>query len=266
MSSGGRKTGDGKSSGGYGPLARVYDRLNRDVDYKSWADFIEACFSRFAQKKPEIVLDLGCGTGRMTFELATRGYDMIGVDRSAEMLSAAVSMREKPDNPLFLMQDMREFELYGSVGAVVSCLDSVNYLTGDEDLSRCLFNVANYLDPGGIFIFDVNTPYKFEHIYADNAYILEDEGDDENTGIFCAWQNFYDKKSRLCDFYLTIFEEKPDVGYNRSDEQQTERCYTLPELQAAANAAGLEFCGVWGDFGFGEPKKNCERWYIVVRK
>ncbi len=265
MRSGG-VTGGGKRSGSYGPLARVYDRLNRDIDYKSWADFIEACFSRFARQKPEIVLDLGCGTGRMTFELAARGYDMIGVDQSAEMLSAAVGLREKPDNPLFLMQDMREFELYGSVGAVVSCLDSVNYLTGDEDLSRCLFNVSNYLDPGGIFIFDVNTPYKFENIYADKAYILEDEGGDESPEIFCAWQNYFDPKNRLCDFYLTIFEEKQNGSYSRSDEQQTERCYTLKELRAAVSAAGLEFCGVWGDYNFGEPAADCERWYIAVRK
>ena len=120
----------------YGPLARVYDRLNSDINYAAWADFIESCFARFAGQKPEIVLDLCCGTGKMTFELAARGYDMIGVDNSADMLCEAVKRRVSAENPLFIMQDMRDFELYGSVGAVISCLDSIYYLVDDGDLER----------------------------------------------------------------------------------------------------------------------------------
>jgi SAM-dependent methyltransferase len=181
------------------------------------------------------------------------------------MLTVAAGRREQPDNPLFVMQDMRDFELYGSVGAVVSCLDSINYLTDSEDLGRCFSNVANYLDPGGIFVFDVNTPYKFENVFGNNAYILEDEGNADIGGVYCGWQNYYDKESRLCDFYLTIFEENKDGRYTRSDEQQTERCYTLEELRGALEAAGLEYCGVWGDFNFGAPACDCERWYIAAR-
>ena len=152
---------------GYSAIARVYDRLNKDIDYKKWADFFEECFSRFLCQKPEIILDLACGTGRMTRELASRGYDMIGVDGSADMLGEAYA--SGGEGILYLMQDMRDLELYGTVGATVCCLDSLNYLLKDEDLLKTFSLVHNYSDPDGLFIFDMNTPYKFENIYSDNS-------------------------------------------------------------------------------------------------
>ena len=249
-------------NGAYRSLARVYDRLNREVDYNRWADFYEACFDRFLPSRPEILLDLACGTGLLTEIMSGRGYDMIGVDGSDEMLSEAVSRRSSPSNPLYLLQDMREFELYGSVGGVICSLDGINYLTAEGDLERCFACVSNYLDDGGIFIFDVNTPYKFENIFGNNAYILEDE----DGGVFCGWQNFYDPNTRLCDFCLTVFERKKDGSYQRSDEEQQERCYTLDELRAALGTSGLEFLGVWGDCDFGKPASDCERWFIAARR
>ena len=123
------------SGNGYGALAWVYDRLNADVDYVAWANFVEKCFSRYSEKKPELILDLACGTGRMTTELARRGYDMIGIDGSSEMLSEAYVASEGL-GILYLCQDMRTFELYGTVGAVTCCLDSINYLlSGQHQLS-----------------------------------------------------------------------------------------------------------------------------------
>ena len=248
------------SSGSYGPLARVYDKLNAEVDYASWADFVEKCFEKFCTNRPELVLDLACGTGRMTYEMLSRGYDMIGVDGSAEMLTEALSRREDPSNPLFLMQDMREFELYGTVGAALCCLDSLNYLTEDGDLQKTFANVCNYLDYGGLFLFDVNTPYKFEKIFGDNAYVLEDEG------VYCGWQNAYDPETRFCNFYLTMFEEAEDGSYDRTDEDQTERCYSLEEIKSALDTAGLEFVDVWSDFNFTAPDDTTERWYIAARR
>lgn len=247
-------------SAAYGPLARVYDRLNREVDYPRFADFYEACFERFLTVRPGILLDLACGTGRLTNLLAGRGYDMIGVDASDAMLSEASSGRVSASNPLYLLQDMRDFELYGSVGGVLCSLDGVNYLTGDGDIERCFDCVRGYLDPGGIFVFDVNTPYKFENIFDRNSYILED------GGVYCGWQNFYDRATRLCDFYLTIFEQTGKGGYRRSDERQRERCYSLGELRGALEGAGLEYLGVWGDLEFGEARNDCERWFIAARR
>ena len=254
----------------YGAIARVYDRLNAEIDYAAWADFVEACFSRYLEKKPELLLDLACGTGSMTLELQRRGYDMIGVDGSPDMLSVAYERAAERDceGALFLLQDMRTFELYGTVGAVTCCLDSINYLLCEKDVERTFSCVHNYLDPDGLFLFDVNSPYKFEHVYGDNAYILEDELIDEEGGVqavFCGWQNHYDAQTGLCTFDLSLFEEREDGGYDRSDEEQTERCYKRGQLEDLLTKTGFEVLGCFGGWDFSEPQENCERYYFVAR-
>lgn len=258
------------ASDAYGAIARVYDRLNAEIDYAAWADFVEACFSRYLDKKPELLLDLACGTGSMTLELQRRGYDMIGVDGSPDMLSVAYERAAERDceGALFLLQDMRTFELYGTVGAVTCCLDSINYLLCEKDVERTFSCVHNYLDPDGLFLFDVNSPYKFEHVYGDNAYILEDELIDEEGGVqavFCGWQNHYDAQTGLCTFDLSLFEEREDGGYDRSDEEQTERCYKREQLEDLLTKTGFEVLGCFGGRDFSEPQENCERYYFVAR-
>lgn len=252
-------------SEGYSSIARVYDNLNKEIDYSKWADFIEKCFKKYLKKRPALVLDLACGTGSMTYELAQRGYDMIGIDGSAEMLSEAYSRGTSVgnNNILYLHQDMRSFELYGSVDAVTCCLDSLNYLTGDGDLKKCFLTVHNYLEPDGLFLFDMNTPYKFENIYGDNAYILEDNENGKNT--FCGWQNYYDKQSKICNFYLSLFEEN-GIGYIRYDEEQQERCYTLEYVKAALLECGFELLCVSSDYEFNKIDETTERWYFVVKR
>lgn len=247
---------------GYDAIAGVYDQLNRELDYEAWADFFEQCFAQFLPTPPELVLDLACGTGRMTRVLAKRGYDMIGVDGSTSMLSEAYEQSEE-ESILYLCQDMREFELYGTVGAVVCCLDSINYLLKDEDVRRVFALVHNYLDPDGLFLFDVNTPYKFENVYGNNAYILEDEI--HQRAVFCGWQNDYRKENGICDFYLTLFEEDEDGTYIRSEEHQQERCYTKQQLTDWLSECGFELLGIYGDFNASAPKEDCERWYIAAR-
>lgn len=247
---------------GYFAVAGVYDRLNRSIDYGAWAGFFEKCFEKFLPQRPEIILDLACGTGRMTRALSERGYDMIGVDGSSQMLSEAYM--QSTERILYLMQDMRELELYGTVGATVCCLDSINYLTEEGDVEKVFSLVHNYSDPDALFIFDVNTPYKFENIYSDNAYILEDE-DDGGEQIYCGWQNFYDRETGICDFYLSVFREDGDGSYIREDENQRERCYTREELVGALERSGFELIGVYSDYGFGEADDSCERWYFVAR-
>ena len=244
----------------YEALARAYDTLNGDVDYAAFADFYEAVFRRRGIA-PELVLDLGCGTGTLALELAKRGYDMIGVDGSAEMLSRAYERKYESGeaNVLFLQQDMREFELYGTVGATVSCLDCMNYLVGEGDLARTFSLVHNYLDPDGIFVFDVNSPYKFKHVFGDNAYILEDED------CYCGWQNEYDEKTGVCRFYLSVFYEDGDGTYLRADEEHAERCYTEEELKAALTKAGFADIEVFGGLDFSAPTESTERLFFVAR-
>ena len=251
----------------YDLLSRVYDSVNSDIDYAAWADFIEKIVKANCKERPELALDLGCGTGKMTLELASRGYDMTGIDYSTDMLDVARERAEQAglsDRILLLCQDMREFELYGTVGATVCCLDSLNYLLENKDLDKTFSLVHNYSDPDALFIFDMNTPYKFENIYSDNAYVLEDE-DNEGRAIYCGWQNFYDKETRVCDFYLSVFSEDEDGSYFRADEQQKERCYTEIEIRASLERAGFELIGIYGDYKFSAPTDTSERWYFVAR-
>ena len=252
---------------GYSALAGVYDLFNADLNDVAWANYIEAAFDRFLQRRPQILLDLACGTGRLTKLLCARGYDMIGVDGSAEMLAKAAENAGYDPRILYLLQDMRSFELYGTVGAVVSCLDSVNYLTKKEDLLACFNRVHNYLDPDGLFLFDVNTPYKFENVYGDESYLFEGERSDgkKTLPVFCAWQNHYVKKSRICTFDLSFFYGEEDGRYRREDETQKERCYTEKELLEALEATGFELLGCFGGFDFSAPAPDAERWFFAAR-
>ena len=248
---------------GYAALAPVYDRLNRDVDYAAWAAFVTENFRRFSALpgEPSLLLDLGCGTGSMTLALAEEGYDMTGLDLSVEMLSEADSRaREAGKNILFLQGDMTDFELYGTVDGIVCCLDGINHLTDRESLRACFFMVSRYLNPGGLFLFDVNTPYKFKTQYADNDYLLEEDG------AVCCWSNRLNKKGDICDFILTVFEEQPDGLYKRTDGITRERCWGRKALQNAAKEAGLEVLTVTDSFDFTEPAEDALRWYFTCRK
>ena len=255
-----------KNCENYGAISNIYDSINSEVDYSAWADFVEACFEKLLPQRPELVLDLACGTGSMTLELARRGYDMIGVDASSDMLSRAYERKfesETENDVLFLLQDMKSFELYGTVGAVTCCLDSVNYLVGDGELEQCFACVHNYLDPDGLFLFDVNSPHKFKNIYGENTYVFEEDECGGNS--FCVWQNFFDEKSGLCDFYLTVFEKNNDGTYDRRDERQCERCYGRETLTQTLEKCCFDLIGIYSDFDFSVPTDKSERWYIVAR-
>ena len=248
----------------YDLLAPIYDEVNKDINYSIWADFIEKTIKKFYNRAdaPELVLDLGCGTGKMTLELASRGYDMTGVDISPEMLNVARESAASSglgDRILWLMQDMREFELYGTVDIAVSCLDCINHLTNRADLDKVLSLVHNYLVPDGIFIFDINGKGKFENIYADNSYVIE------NDNVFCVWQNYYNDKNAICDFYITLFQENEDGSYTRYDEYQREKMYTLRGIKSALTKAGFDFLGAYSDYSFTQATDSDERIYIVAK-
>ena len=244
----------------YDMLAPFYDAINADIDYSSWASFIERIFKRECKTRPELVLDLACGTGRMTIELAKRGFDMTGIDYSPEMLNIARAEAEKAGvDVLWLCQDMTGFELYGTVDAAVCCLDSINHIVTDEELDSCFRLLHNYIIPDGILVFDINGKYKFENVYGEMTYAMEE------NGAVCIWQNCYDPNTSLCDFYITLFKECPDSRYERFDEDQTERMYTLSHIGSALNDAGFELIGAYSDFNFKQASDNDERIYIVAR-
>ena len=245
----------------YDLIAPLYDKVNGYINYEKWADFIEKSLARYSGVKPVLGLDLGCGTGRMTLELAKRGYDMTGVDYSQDMLSVAhreASALGIADNILWLCQDMTEFELYGTVDFAVSCLDTVNHLTAPSELRECFGLFHNYLVPDGLFIFDVNCRKKFEEVYGENTYTLE-VGDD-----LLIWRNYYNPKTRLCDFLITMFKESSGA-YERFDEVQTERMYTLRSVKRELLAAGFEFIGAYSDFDFSDATDEVHRVYIIAK-
>lgn len=244
----------------YQALAEYYDELNGDIDYSSWCDFICEAFDKYGVKKNGIVLDLACGTGNMSLELAARGYEVIGIDLSCEMLGeAARKTREAGKNILYLEQDMCSLDLYGTVDAAVCCLDGINYLADTANLRRCFSSVNKFMNDGGLFIFDVNTPRKFKEVYGNNAYILEGED------VFCAWQNDFNQKSGKCEFFLTFFVKQGNGTYTKSEEVQCERCYSDRTLRKCLTDCSFEVLGVYGDTGFGEYKQDDDRWYYVCR-
>ena len=246
----------------YSILAPFYDEFNDSVDYSVWADFIERTVDREYGKSPEIILDLGSGTGKMTLELAKRGYEMIGIDYSPEMLDVArenADLCGVSDKTLWLCQDMTDFELYGTVDVALCCLDGLNHLTKKNDLDKCLSLVHNYLCPDGLFIFDINGKYKFEHIYADRSYAYEIDGN------VCIWQNYYNEKTKLCDFYITLFSENDDGSYERYDESQRERMYTVRSMTSALRKSGFEIVGAYSDFEGTAATDASERIYFVAR-
>lgn len=247
----------------YSELAGYYDKLNDTVDYDRWFDFINEIFLK-NDIKPSSVLDLACGTGEFALRFAKNGVETVGIDLSSEMLTLARNKadREKLDIVL-LNQDMEQFESPGTVDAVVCCLDSVNYLLSPGKVVSCFENVYNSLNQNGIFVFDINSEYKFENIYADNAYVYETDS------LFCTWQNFYNPKSKICDFYLDFFINENGC-YRRVSELQKERCYTLKQITGYLKKTNFEIAGIYSDFEFNAvDQKNqgeTERFYIVCRK
>ena len=240
----------------YLDFAQLYDRLiAEDIDYDAMADFLEQCFARLGQK-PSLVLDLACGTGSLTSILAKRGYDMIGVDLSYEMLNVA---REKDPSTLYLCQDMREFELYGTVDAIVCMTDSLNYITDGHDLQRVFRLAKNYLNPGAPLLFDLNSAYKLEHIIGNNTFSYDSDS------VFYMWENEFDAKARLCDFYLTFFVAQKNGTYTRFDEHHTQRAYTQQEVEAALTAAGFSEINVFHGYTFGAPHADSERLFYIAR-
>ncbi len=241
----------------YGDFAGLYEKL-QDIDYEAFADYIEEIFVR-NNLKPELVLDLACGTGTLTNIMAKRGYDMIGIDVSCEMLNIARDKSyEQGSSVLYLNQDMTEFELYGTVDAIICTLDGVNYLTQDGDFEKMLSLAHNYLNPKGIMIFDINTEYKLSRILGNNTFVAEERD------IFYVWQNEYDEKNKICYFCLDLFEKQGD-SYKRCREEQSERAYTTEEILTAANKAGfsVEF---YNEFSFEAVTSDSERCFVILKK
>lgn len=244
----------------YGDFAEVYDTFMDQVPYEEWCSRLVTILREFGLRDG-LVLDLGCGTGTLTELLAKAGYDMIGVDNSEAMLNIALEKKEQSGKDiLYLLQDMREFELYGTVRAIVSVCDCFNYLLCREDIITTFRLVNNYLDPGGIFIFDFNTDYKYREIIGDSTIA---ENREECSFI---WENDYHEEAGINEYDLTVFVQDKENYFRRFRENHYQRGYTLPQMISCLNAAGLEFVRAFDEATGGEVKEDSERIYCIARE
>lgn len=244
----------------YTSFASVYDTFMDNIPYEEWAEYLTDLLNEYGVKDG-LVLDLGCGTGNMTEILARKGYDMIGVDNSEEMLEIAMEKRiESGHDILYLLQDMREFELYGTVRAVVSICDSVNYILEEEDLLEVFRLVNNYLDPKGLFIFDFNTLYKYEEILGERTIA---ENRDECSFI---WDNYFYEEDKINEYELNLFIREEEDLYRKYQEIHYQKAYQLKTMKELLEKAGMEFVGAYDAFTRNAPNEHSERVYVIARE
>lgn len=245
--------------GAYQIFAKVYDELMDEIPYEKWFLFLQNKLKEY-EITSGLVLDLGCGTGTMTELFAEEGFDMIGVDNSMDMLNEA--MGKKADHEydiLYLCQDMREFELFGTVRAIYSVCDSLNYILEDDELIKTFRLVNNYLDPEGIFIFDFNTEYKYQEIIGDQV-IAENRED-------CSfiWENTYDLDTKINSYELSLFIKEGEL-YQKHVEEHFQKGYTLSHMKDLLVKGGMEFIEAIDAETLREPTSESERIYVVARE
>lgn len=257
----------------YTDFARVYDELMDNTPYEMWCERLDRLITAYGVSKPErdaegildsernLVVDLGCGTGTLTEMLYQKGYDCIGVDNSDEMLNIAMDKKsESGSEILYLHQDMRELDLYSTVGTVISVCDSVNYILEEEELLQVFRLVNNYLYPGGVFIFDFNTAYKYREVIG-NTTIAENRED-------CSfiWENYYDPEEEINEYDLTIFVQEEEDIFRRFTETHLQRGYTVEQMRVLLEQAGLKVLEIM-DSDTGEAATaTSERVYIVAKE
>ncbi|MGL4345228.1 MAG: class I SAM-dependent DNA methyltransferase [Cellulosilyticaceae bacterium] len=244
----------------YNDFAKVYDTFMGDTPYEKWVQFIQNQIEK-AGITPKLVCDLGCGTGKMCELFAQKGIDMIGIDHSEEMLMVArENAREKELDILYLCQDMTDFELYGTVDVIYSSCDSLNYVLEEEAVLETFKLVNNYLEQGGLFIFDVNTPYKYKNILGERVFAEQTE----NAAYI--WENLFDEEDGINEFAVNFFIQDEDGRYTRTEEIHYEKAYTIEVLKRMLDEAGLEVIGIYDDYSDKLCKEQTIRATFVARE
>lgn len=244
----------------YSSFAYFYDRLQSDVDYNAIAAFIDKQVVRFGGRKG-ILLDLACGTGSLCEELARLGYDVIGTDASSEMLSAALDKKYESGLEIqYLSQSMTELDMFGTVDVTVCTLDSINHLDSKEDIQKAFDRVSLFAFPDGMFIFDVNTPYKHKNVLADNTFVFELDG------LYCVWQNEYDDTDGSVGITLDFFEQRDDGSYQRYTESFREIAPDRAKICSMLDDAGFEILDSFDDYTENKDSETSSRIVFVCRK
>lgn len=240
----------------YEGLARYYDGLTADVDYSAWLDWYQRWF-RQSKVPVKLVLDLACGTGTLTCMLAEQGYTMIGTDLSPEMLAEAMgkAMELEGEAPIFLNQAMNELDLFGTIDACVSSLDSVNYVTDRKVLREAFRRVHTFLMPGGYFLFDIIAPEWLKKL--DGEMFV-----DENEDVFCVWRGSYDPEGQILTYGMDLFEREGECWY-REQEEHNERAWSVAELKELLEEAGFLEIQVFGNLKASPATENDRRLCFV---
>lgn len=244
----------------YTDFAKVYDTFMDETPYREWSEFLLGLLTTFGITDG-IAAELGCGTGTMTELFAERGFDMIGIDNSSEMLNIAMEKKEEtgPDI-LYLNQDMREFELYGTVRFFISICDSVNYVLDSEDLIKVFCLVNNYLDPEGYFLFDFNTIHKYRDVIGDTT-IAENR---EHCSFI--WDNYYHEDESINEYELTVFVEEKEECFRKFTESHFQRGYTIEEMKEIAEHAGMKVIAMYDGYTNKTADENSERVVMIVQE
>ena len=242
----------------YHALAASYDRLTNDVDYEATVEFYIQILAREGVK-PRSVVDLACGTGSVTAILAKKGYPVLGIDMSEEMLTeAAMKTMELDPMPRFSCQKLQELRLPKAVDLAVCALDSLDYITDPKDCAEAIRRVYRALNPGGIFIFDVNTP---EKLRAMDGQVFLDEDDD----VYCVWRGEFDEQTNICSYGMDLFQREGNV-WHRSFEEHREYAYSREQLTGYLKDAGFTHIEVFADRLFETPREGEQRIYFKARK
>lgn len=242
----------------FSDFASVYDEFTGNVSYPERAAYINRLLKNNGITGG-ILLDLACGTGSLSVLFADMGYDVIGTDSSPDMLSRAME-KNNGRNILYLCQDMRELDLYGTVDCAVCSLDSINHLLTEDDVKAAFENVSLFMRPGGVFVFDVNTEYKHRRILSGNAFVYE------NDDAFLVWQNSECTDDGIVDISIDIFADSGEDTYYRTCEDFSERAYSVGSLKKLLADTGFDVLSVTGDMSSEPPGDEEERIYITARK
>ncbi len=243
----------------YGDFARFYDKFTSNVDYPARARYFDTVIQKY-NPGANLLLDLACGTGTMTWILTARGYELIAVDNSEDMLAAAMRKSGAVEGiaPIFLHQSMPKLDLYGTVDAAVCCLDSLNYLTRPADVQRTFQRLRLFIAPGGLLVFDVNTVEKLSSL--DGQVFL-----DETEDTYCVWRTEY--RRGLCTYFVDLFRLQSDGAWDRQLEIHRQRAYTVEELTTWLKAAGFADIRIYGDMVRRSPREGEQRVYFTaIRK
>ncbi|MCQ2491558.1 MAG: methyltransferase domain-containing protein [Lachnospiraceae bacterium] len=245
----------------YETFSEVYDEFMDNLPYDEWVEYMDMLLKEQGVKPGALLMELGCGTGKVTEMFYDRGYKMVGLDLSADMLGIAMDKgRSKDGEILYLLQDMTEMELYGTFDAFYSIGDSMNYILEPESLTRVFSLVNNYLEPGGVFIFDLKTQYLFEEIMADNTFA------DDREEISFIWDNYYYEEEKINEYGVNIFLRGEDGRYDKFMETHYQKAYSVEEIRKMIEASGLTFVAVYDAFTKDAPKADSERLYYIAKK